>query len=122
MKKLALLSLSGLLAACSLVPSDSLSGTYQGTLPCADCEKIEAELVLKSNQTYEYKTVYFKRGEQFPFSESGTFSRHAEKENVIRLENSGNLQLKVDGKEAILCDQDGTPIQQNAHYTLKKIR
>lgn len=49
-----------MLGACSLLPQKSVSGTYAGELPCADCEKIQAQLTLNADKTYQYDTVYFK--------------------------------------------------------------
>lgn len=60
MKKMILVSIATLLSACSMLPPKSVSGTYEGTLPCADCEKIEAKLVLNADKTYQYNTLYFK--------------------------------------------------------------
>ena len=62
MKKIALVLTSGLLGACSMLPNKNVAGTYQGELPCSDCDKIQAELVLNADNTYQYNTVYFKNG------------------------------------------------------------
>ena len=62
MKKLTVIGFSALLGACSLLPQKNVAGTYQGDLPCADCEKIQAELILNTDSTYQYNTVYFKKG------------------------------------------------------------
>ena len=66
MKKLTVIGFSALLGACSLLPQKNVAGTYQGDLPCADCEKIQAELILNADSTYQYNTVYFKKGKQYP--------------------------------------------------------
>ena len=34
------------------------AGTYKGKLPCADCEGIETELMLHSDNTYMLSTTY----------------------------------------------------------------
>ena len=64
MKKIALVLTAGLLGACSMFPNKNVAGTYQGELPCSDCDKIQAELVLNADNTYQYNTVYFKNGKQ----------------------------------------------------------
>lgn len=40
MKKIALVLTAGLLGACSMLPNKNVAGTYQGELPCSDCDKI----------------------------------------------------------------------------------
>lgn len=123
MKKLAVIISGALLTACSLQPlQPSASGTYKGVLPCADCEKIEAELQLNSDNTYLYNTVYFKRGKTYPFSESGSFVRNATKNDVIHLTNSDNLTLKVANDHVEICDKDGNRTQTDLNYKLKKVK
>lgn len=120
MKKIALIALSGLLGACSLLPQKNVSGTFKGTLPCADCEKIEAELVLNSDNTYEYHTVYFKKGQEHPFSEKGQYRWDKNKDNVIHLENSGNLSLQINETYAEFCGPDGNTVKGKSDYRLNK--
>ncbi len=48
-------------------------GSYKGTLPCADCEGIETILTLTDNQSYELKTKYLGKTEDF-FVQKGTFN------------------------------------------------
>lgn len=120
MKKIALISLTALLGACTAFPlSSSFSGTYQGTLTCADCEKIEAELVLNSDDSYQYNTVYhFKNKEAQMFNESGKFRRDSNNSDLIYLQNSVNLPLKVSKEYVEFCDGTGKPVQGNANYKL----
>lgn len=66
MKKIALVLTAGLLGACSMLPNKNVAGTYQGELPCSDCDKIQAELVLNTDNTYQYNTVYFKMANNIP--------------------------------------------------------
>lgn len=121
MKKIALIALATLLSACSALSTKSVSGTFTGTLPCADCEKIEAELVLNSDNSYEYHTVYFKKGKEFPFSEKGKFVWDKNKENVIHLENSGGLVLQINDTHAEFCGPDGNTIKGKSDYRLTKV-
>ncbi|AUI65297.1 MULTISPECIES: copper resistance protein NlpE [Glaesserella] len=121
MKKIALATFIAMLSACSLLPQKSVSGTYQGTLPCADCEKIEAELVLNSDKTYQYNTVYFKNKEQHPFTEKGTYAWDNNKPNVVRLTNSDNLALKIADTFVEFCDASGNTINSKHNYKLQKV-
>lgn len=120
MKKIAILTLATLLSGCSMLTQNHIAGTYKGTLPCADCEKIDAELILNQDGTYEYNTLYFKRGEQFPFTEKGKFSRNPQNDLTIRLENSADLTLKVTPEYAEFCDKYGNSVK-GKEYKLKKI-
>ncbi len=123
MKKLLLLTTVTLLGACSVLPNKTVSGTYQGTLPCADCEKIEAKLTLNADNSYQYDTVYFKNKKQHEFSEKGTFEWDKNKENVIRLDKSaGNLALHVGDNHVELCDAEGNTVkQEGVNYKLQKV-
>ena len=49
------------------------SGTYQGTLPCADCPGIRYSITLNEDNSYQLKTQYLERGDSV-FTESGTFT------------------------------------------------
>ncbi|GHV55666.1 hypothetical protein FACS1894182_00420 [Bacteroidia bacterium] len=48
------------------------TGTYYGTIPCADCPGINVELTLNSDLTYSMKRIYQDR--QSIFSNSGKFT------------------------------------------------
>ena len=122
MKKIALVLTAGLLGACSMFPNKNVAGTYQGELPCSDCDKIQAELVLNADNTYQYNTVYFKNGKQYPFIDKGKFTWDKQKSDVIRLEqDSGNLLLKVTDSYAELLDADGNPVvNTQLNYKLMK--
>ena len=122
MKKIALVLTAGLLGACSMLPTKKVAGTYQGDLPCTDCDKIQAELVLNADNTYQYNTVYFKNGKQHPFVDKGKFTWDKQKADVIRLEqDSGNMLLKVTDQYAELLDADGNSAQgSQLNYKLMK--
>lgn len=129
MKKVSLLAIMAMLSACSVMPEKTVSGTYQGTLPCADCQKIEAKLVLNKDKTYQYNTVYFKRKEQHPFFEKGTYRWDEKKANVLHLQavkgqNNDSLPdilLKVSDTYVELCDADGNVAKGATEYRLEKV-
>lgn len=122
MKKIVFVTtLTTMLAACSLLPSKTVSGTYQGTLPCADCEKIEAELILNKDNTYQYNTVYYKNKEKHPFHEKGRYTWDPNKSNVIRLTNSGNMAAQVSDKYVEFCDASGNTVKSSHNYKLQKV-
>lgn len=120
MKKIAIITFATLLSACSIFPQQQpLSGIYAGTLPCADCEKIDAMLTLHQDGSYEYNTVYFKRGKSFPFNEKGKFSRSSDNHRTIRLESSANLTLKITDEYAEFCDEKGNSVNPHEYKLLK---
>ncbi|WGE32757.1 MULTISPECIES: copper resistance protein NlpE [Actinobacillus] len=124
MKKLALLMAISTLGACSLLPQQSVTGTFKGDLPCADCEKIQAELILGANNSYQYNTVFIKNGKEHPFSDKGTYTWEQGKRGVIRLEkDSGALAFKVNETQAEICDANGNPPKvANNPYVLRKVK
>lgn len=121
MKTIAVLSITALLSACSLLPKKDVSGTYQGTLPCADCEKIEANVVLNADNTYQYNAVFFKNKEQHPFIEKGTYEWDPEKTDVLKLSHSRNLTLHVADNYIELYDAAGNPPESGLNYKLEKV-
>lgn len=122
MKKLSILTITALLGACSMLPKPNVAGTYQGELPCADCEKIEAELVLNADNTYVYNTVYFKNNKAHPFTDKGKFSWDKSKNNVIRLEqDSGSLKFQVNQGYVEVCDSEGNAVK-NSKFNYKLIK
>ena len=48
-------------------------GTYEGTLPCADCSGIRTTLKINSDTTYELRSEYLGRKDGV-FEESGIYS------------------------------------------------
>lgn len=121
MKKIALFTLAGLLSACASVNPD-VSGTYKGTLTCADCEKIEAELILNNDQTYQYNTVYhFAKKRAQMFNESGSFTYSSEPKGFIYLQNSVNLPLQINRDYLEFYDENGRPTHGDSNYKLFKV-
>lgn len=124
MKKIAIIAFTGLLGACSLLPQKNVAGTYEGDLPCADCEKIQAQLVLNNDNTYQYNTIYFKNGKEHAFQDKGKFSRLENKQNTIRLdEKAGGLIFQVNDTYAEICGADGQVAKNTTHnYKLTKVK
>ncbi|MDH2924209.1 NlpE-like protein [Nicoletella semolina] len=122
MKKFALLTGITLITGCAtIMPSKTISGVYQGFLPCADCEHIQAELVLNKDNSYQYNTVYFlKNNKKQSFSEQGIFYRDSEKNNVIRLKETDNTALIVTEDYLEFADQNGNKIDNTNNYKLHK--
>lgn len=94
-------------------------GTYQGTLPCADCPGIRYVLTLKDNNSYQLKTQYLERGDSV-FTESGTFTWD-KNGNQITLADRGE-KFQVGENRLFHLDMEGNRITGNLaeHYILTK--
>ncbi|OOF21034.1 copper resistance protein NlpE [Salinivibrio sp. IB872] len=98
------------------------NGTYQGVVPCADCEGIDTTLTLNQDNTYILSKTYLgKQGEAF--KESGTF-KWDETGSVVILEgltDSPN-HFFVAENQVIMQDMNGETIEGDLAemYHLKK--
>ncbi len=120
MKKIAIISFATLLSACSMTTKDVV-GTYQGNIPCADCDNIVAKLVLNKDKSYFYETRYFQNNKQLgkPYPEHGKFT--LENDLITLGENSRNLKFKV-GKGFIeMTDSEGNTVKNGKDYILKQV-
>ena len=110
-------------AAPATQASASLSGTFAGTLPCADCAGIDSTLVLTADGKYHLTDAYQDK-DHSSFVSEGEYS----------LESSGNtLHLRpsnkdeYDGYYAVvsptqltMLDREGKAIESQLNYTLTR--
>ena len=95
------------------------SGTYRGTLPCADCPGIQYVLTLNADNTYELKTEYLES--DAPVSaDSGTFAWD-KSGNKITLANREE-KFQVGENQLFHLDMEGNRMTGNLaeHYILTK--
>lgn len=99
------------------------SGTYKGTLPCADCEGIETTLTLNTDLSYVLVTNYLGRNDALEEEIIGDFSWD-EHGSEITLNNvtSGPNKYKVGESLLWHLDANGDMITGDSadHYILKK--
>lgn len=86
------------------------SGTYRGTLPCADCEGIKTKLTLYRDDTYRRTIEYVGRNERV-FTDEGSF-RWSETGNKISIDNlDGSRQNYQVGENFLVhLDRQGQPV------------
>lgn len=98
------------------------AGTYQATLPCADCSGIKTTITLKNDGTYDYTAEYLDK--DFVAKSSGEIMWH-NNGSVIHLKDKENdLKLKVIENGLIGLDTEGNEIDGplKEHYNYKKLK
>lgn len=86
------------------------NGTYQGTLPCADCEGIATALTLNNDLTFVHRSKYLGKSDSI-FVSSGNFKWNDKGSNIILTENDGiTRQFKVGENQLFMLDQEGNRI------------
>ena len=100
-------------------------GTYEGTLPCADCIGMETKLVLNQDKTYSLTTVYHGKSDKV-FNHKGSFQWNDEG-NSIKLIIDGkpslNHQYGIIENGLLKLDRQGNEVSGSLKdkYKLKKI-
>ncbi|MEL4307785.1 copper resistance protein NlpE N-terminal domain-containing protein [Joostella sp. CR20] len=96
------------------------AGTYQGVLPCADCEGIKTSIELKNDNTFTSSMSYLGK-ESKTEKQTGTYSWN-EDGNKITLNNDANLQFAVGESRLTKLDNSGAVIEGTLadKYILKK--
>lgn len=95
------------------------NGTYEGTLPCADCEGIKTTIVLNSDDTFTYKAEYINK--DYTLENDGKIMWHDG--TVVHLKGKDiNSKFKVIENGLIALDQDGKEIDGplKEHYNFIK--
>ncbi len=95
------------------------AGTYRGTLPCADCEGIDTEIILSKEDRYVRNVLYLVE-EQEVLTDSGTFTWD-ETGNKITLSGDEH-SFQVGEGRLFYLDLDGNRITSELaeYYILKK--
>lgn len=110
-------------AAHSSQNSLDWAGLYMGTLPCADCQGIETELRLLSNQQYELSTRYLGKSDKNLF-QKGVFEWSSDGRTISLLLPDGKiLQTYQVGENRLFhLDAQGKRVEgeQAPRYELNK--
>ena len=103
--------------------TSNLFGTYEGTLPAADCEGIKTILVINEDKTYTLKSEYI-GSEDATFEISGIY--HIIGDSIMELvtPSSGEKTYyrMLNNRQVMLSDKEGTISQSllAEHYILNK--
>ena len=102
---------------------DSIAGTYEGTLPAADCPGIKTVLTLNADSTYQYSADYLERKDGHDEA-SGIFKVLANNVLEITRPSSGETSYyKVkDANSLIMTDSLGNEPEgaMAKHYVLTR--
>jgi|SRR5690606_10412838 len=96
-------------------------GTYEATLPCADCPGIKTIIGLNENQTFQISSEYLERDTKI--EDSGEVMWH-DNGSVVHLKGKDtDIKLKVIENGLIYLDQEGKEIEGDLAnlYRFKKI-
>jgi copper homeostasis protein (lipoprotein) len=97
-------------------------GTYEGILPCADCEGIETELALSPDTTFTLIEYYLTDNAEL-FLTEGTW-RVSDDLKYIILDSSQdevlNMFYTLKGKDLLKLDMNAKPIESGLNYTLRR--
>jgi len=113
-------------ASASAVPSAAdrmrqLAGTYEGTLPCADCEGIKASLTLDAGGSYTLEREYLGKGDRKPARDEGRWQ--ADSVGVTLLGNTADANTRyraTDPRTLTMLGRDGRDVESKLNYSLTK--
>ena len=88
--------------AVKMQESSAWSGTYRGVLPCADCNRIELEIVLSEDFHYQMKTEKVGSIQFSPQVVRGKFKWRLDGVGLIQLDDKGDNMVFFVGKDGKL--------------------
>ncbi|WP_312186464.1 copper resistance protein NlpE [Sphingobacterium sp.] len=97
------------------------AGSYEATIPCADCEGIKTNITLKKDNTFAITSEYINKNTKI--EDAGKIMWHDNGSVVHLTGKETNMKLKVGENRLIGLDQEGHEIDgPNAHlYVYNKI-
>jgi len=104
-------------------PRNNLAGTYQGTMPCADCRGIKTTIILNNNETYIWLSHYLDKDNNL-FAEKGKFKWN-EDDNILTLftRKKQKRLFRIGENQLFILEHNRERIRGklSEHYTLEKI-
>ncbi|MFY0252841.1 copper resistance protein NlpE N-terminal domain-containing protein [Chitinophaga sp. 30R24] len=87
-----------------------LTGTYQGTLPCADCPGMDYQVSLYDDHTFSELVAYQGRGQDIATVASGTWQQTSDSTVMLKKKTDSSSFLASEGK-LLLLDPNGKRIE-----------
>lgn len=99
-----------------------ITGTYQGTLPCADCPGMDYQVSLFDDHTFSELVAYQGRGAEIATVETGSWKETSDSTVVLHKKLDSSSFLASEGK-LLLLDTKGKRIEGvlASNYILKPI-
>ena len=99
-----------------------ITGTYQGTLPCADCPGMDYQVSLYDDHTFSELVAYQGRGKGIASVETGTWQQTSDSTVIIRKKTDSSSFELTEGN-LLLLDTKGKRIEGvlASNYILKPI-
>lgn len=101
--------------------SSDIAGTYEATIPCADCPGIKTSIVINNDETFRITSEYLDR--DLKVEDNGKLMWH-DNGTVLHLKGKDtDLKLKIGENQLLHLDQDGNVIEGDLaeNYIYKKI-
>ncbi|MBP3221168.1 MAG: copper resistance protein NlpE N-terminal domain-containing protein [Neisseriaceae bacterium] len=89
-------------SAVEMQNSNTWAGSYYGALPCADCNRIELEIKLSPDFTYQMKTQKVGSLQFPPQIVQGKFKWRLDGDGLIQLDENGDNMVFFVGKDGKL--------------------
>lgn len=106
------------LHAVQPIDAKAMQQSFQGLLPCADCEGIDTTLLLEKDGTWVMNQRYQGAPHPSQFASWGKWARTADR-LVLTDTHGEKLYFSVKGENLEMLDREGMPINSQLNYTLK---
>ena len=116
------LSNTGTDTVTTATPAPPVAGTYQGTLPCADCPGMDYQLSLYSNHSFSELVAYRGRGQGIASVDTGHWKQATDSTVILEKKKDSSSFLLAEGKLLVL-DAKGNRIGGvlASNYVLKPV-
>ena len=94
------------------------TGKYTGTLPCDDCDELQAEVTLEENGRYSRKLIY-KGKSNTPLLSAGMFEWNEAGSAITLKSFKGNVQVFKVGENKLIYQM---PEGSSGEYILSKVQ